>query len=237
MAYTQQLLSTNENILIERRQHWIGLVGPFFSMIIRIAFIGLLVALLSSAEVPGALGILRRVGFVQALEAVTNEIPRTWIVLAGLALIALTLLGYVNQLVLWLNKTYVLTSRRVIQITGVLSKRSFDSSLEKINDINLTQSFFGRLLGYGTLSIMTASEIGFSSMHNLADPAGFKRAMLDAKNHLGDGTSPMVQPSTGNAQPALSLQERLTRLDQLKSQGVISAEEFAARRSEILKEL
>ena len=33
-----------------------------------------------------------------------------------------------------------------------------DSSLEKINDAHLTQSWIGRIFGYGHLDIMTASD-------------------------------------------------------------------------------
>ena len=46
----------------------------------------------------------------------------------------------------------------MIKVEGVLSKRSADSSLEKINDAVLQQSVFGRMLGYGDLDIMTAAE-------------------------------------------------------------------------------
>ena len=238
MAYTQQLLSTGEQILLERRQHWVGLVRPLISLIVRLVIIGLLVALLTGSTLPGPLRILRGLDFVRELFAVLDGLPNWWVYIAGLAVAGLNLLGFFNQLLTWLNTTYVLTSRRVIQVTGVLSKRSFDSSLEKINDINLSQSFWGRLLGYGTLSVMTASEMGFSSMHNLADPAGFKRAMLDAKNQLGSGITgvPMPPPGTITGQPA-TVADRLARLDQLKQQGYISAEEYATKRADVMREL
>ena len=42
--------------------------------------------------------------------------------------------------------------------------KAADSSLEKINDAVLEQSFFGRMLGYGDLDVLTASEIGVDAM-------------------------------------------------------------------------
>ena len=46
----------------------------------------------------------------------------------------------------WRAKVYVVTNRRVARVAGVLSKNVKDSSLEKVNDIVLRQSVFGRLL-------------------------------------------------------------------------------------------
>jgi len=58
----------------------------------------------------------------------------------------------------WWNRQYVITNRRVMKIVGVLNKKTFDWSLEKINDLELTQRLFGRLLGYGDLTILTAAS-------------------------------------------------------------------------------
>ena len=82
----------------------------------------------------------------------------------------------------YLNQEYVLTNRRVIQVEGVVNKRAADSSLEKINDAVLTQSIFGRALGFGDLKILTAAEAAISEFRMLADPIEFKKAMLDAKH-------------------------------------------------------
>jgi len=70
----------------------------------------------------------------------------------------------------------------VIQVEGVLNKKVTDSSLEKVNDVVLTQSVFGRMFGFGDLEILTASESGISRFRMLVEPVRFKRAMLDAKH-------------------------------------------------------
>ena len=70
----------------------------------------------------------------------------------------------------------------MIEVSGVLNKRTTDSSLEKINDAVLTQSIFGRIFGFGDLDILTASESGISRFRMLVQPVRFKRAMLDAKH-------------------------------------------------------
>src|SRR3970040_80145 len=59
---------------------------------------------------------------------------------------------------IWWNRQYVITSRRVIQVSGTFNKRVTDSSLEKVNDVKMVQSFFGRLFDFGDLELLTASE-------------------------------------------------------------------------------
>ena len=98
----------------------------------------------------------------------------------GIAVAIWTGLRYINQ-------EYVLTNRRVIQVEGVLNRNSTDSSLEKINDAVLKQSFFGRMLDYGDLTVLTASESGIDAMKMLRSPIVFKKKMLDAKHNFEVG--------------------------------------------------
>ncbi len=98
----------------------------------------------------------------------------------GIAVAIWTGLRYVNQ-------EYVLTNRRVIQVEGVMNRNSTDSSLEKINDAMLKQSFFGRMLDYGDLTVLTASESGIDAMKMLRSPIVFKKRMLDAKHNFEVG--------------------------------------------------
>ncbi len=60
-----------------------------------------------------------------------------------------------------------------------------DSSLEKLTDVILTQSLFGRMLGYGTIEILTAaSSAGVNDLKQIAQPMEFKTAMVNAKEEL-----------------------------------------------------
>jgi len=63
----------------------------------------------------------------------------------GLVLVLVPLIGMLNDIMVWRNKAYIVTNRRVIQISGVFNKDVVDSSLEKVNDIKMSQSFLGRL--------------------------------------------------------------------------------------------
>ena len=86
-----------------------------------------------------------------------------------LALVAGGLLYIGWQILRYVNEEFVVTTRRVLQLEGVINKRVLDSSLEKINDAVLSQSLFGRMFGFGDLDILTASETGISRLRMLQE--------------------------------------------------------------------
>ena len=69
-------------------------------------------------------------------------------------------------------------------MTGILNKRSGDSSLEKINDAILSQNLSGRMLNFGDLEILTAAEMANDQYHMLNRPKEFKKMMLTQKHTL-----------------------------------------------------
>jgi len=165
--FTASLMSDGERIIVERRQHWLVLVDRS-----KLAILGLVVALLIFIF----RGNLGNDGIGGGLNFVLG-----WVVLA---LVVYALVVFVYQYLHWVNDAFMVTSRRVIQVQGILNKQALDSSLEKINDAVLTENVFGRMFGFGDLEILTASESGIDRMHMLVDASGFKRAMTEAKHDL-----------------------------------------------------
>jgi Bacterial PH domain/Short C-terminal domain len=164
MAYADGLLSTGERIFHREKQHWWVFVWGARFTILAVVIAAVLGILSTNLDSDGISGSFRTI--------------LTWIVailfIGGLALLFWTTLRYLNQ-------EYVLTNRRVLQVEGVINKRVVDSSLEKINDAVLTQSIFGRALGFGDLQVLTASEAAISEFKMIRRPIQFKKAMLDAK--------------------------------------------------------
>lgn len=172
-----------------------------------------------------------------------------WIVLA-LALIPLAEL--IRRILDYANERYIITSRRVMEVRGIINKHVRDSALEKVNDVDLTQSVFGRLFRYGTVQIITGSDIGVNLFRRISNPVRFKRAMLNAKEELHQIAPAVVQdeivarqPATAAATAALALDEDvpanipdlIAELAQLRQQGILSEEEFQAKKTELLKRL
>ncbi|HEX7950307.1 MAG TPA: PH domain-containing protein [Candidatus Limnocylindrales bacterium] len=160
MSYADSLLATGERILHRERQHWLVLLWgarlPIVAMVL-----GVLLLVLSSA---------------------VTDLFSQIVFWAGAALFVGGLAFLVWATLRYLNQEYVLTNRRVIEVQGVVNKRSTDSSLEKINDAILTQSIFGRIFGFGDLEVLTASEAGIERFQMIVNPILFKKAMMDAKH-------------------------------------------------------
>jgi hypothetical protein len=188
MAYLDNLLASGEQPLRREHQHWFVLVANARYAIL--AWVIAVLLLILSGAIPDDRGsgtTLRQiVGYVV------------------LVLIVGGLLSFGWQILRWQNEEFIVTSRRVLQIEGVVNKRVVDSSLEKINDAILVESMFGRIFGFGDLEILTASESGISRLRMLRQADDFKRAMLDAKHDLElelSGARPMPGPALRASAP------------------------------------
>ena len=160
--YVQQQLGTNERILYTERHHWVFFVAEMIKWILFAAAVVALIVLLKVWWLPDA-------GWVW------------WLLLVFVIPAVRIAWGFLS----WRMNVYVLTNRRVIESTGVLSKRVADSSLEKLTDIVLKQSILGRMLDYGDIVVLTAAAgAGISNLKQIRRPMEFKTQMLNAKEEL-----------------------------------------------------
>ena len=136
-----------------------------------------------------------------------------------------------RDVIIWLNRKYIVTNWRVIQMTGVFRKEVTDSSLEKVNDVKLDQSFLGRLLDFGDIEILTASEMGINRFKFVGKPIRLKTAMLNAKEKLERGQA------AASVYPDASAIGLLAQLDHLRKQGVLTEEEFQEKKKQLLAKM
>jgi uncharacterized membrane protein YdbT with pleckstrin-like domain len=151
------------------------------------------------------------------------------LVVLAVALIVLGLLAV--RYVRWRNKVYVVTNLRVLKVEGTFAKAHHDASLDKINDLVLTQSVWGRVFGYGDLQILTANEASGVTFHYLHDPVGFKRTALESRTALGGAAAAGGTPA---AVAALDPLAQIERLGELRSKNLISEDEFQKKKAELL---
>jgi uncharacterized membrane protein YdbT with pleckstrin-like domain len=203
-SYLETLLGESEKIVLETHQHWFVLFGRIFLEIVLILVLG------------------------GALLVAYNYYPGA---VYGWFRFLVPLAGMLNDFLVWRNKAYIVTNRRVIQVSGVFNKNVIDSSLEKVNDVKMSQSFLGRFFGYGDIEILTASELGVNLFHQIAEPVEFKTAMLNAKEKLGFdemGTRPHDEEDI----PSL-----IAKLDGLRKLGIVTEEEFQKKKKELLAKM
>lgn len=164
MGYVEGLLGKNEQIVIKTRQHWIVLARSFITNFIILLLLLLAALFLDIASSRSRFGLLGLVPIV---------------------LMIFPILGFLRNYLEWWNEEYLVTNRRVIQAEGVINKHVIDSSLEKVNDVVLNQTLFGRLLDYGDIEILTASEIGVNKLRHIAQPIKFKTEMMNQREVMG----------------------------------------------------
>jgi hypothetical protein len=155
-------------------------------------------------------------------------------------LIALIPLFEVIRVLLdWLNERYIITNRRVMEVTGIINKHVRDSALEKVNDVDLKQSVVGRMLGYGTVQIITGSDIGINRFHRISNPVRFKREMLNAKEHLQGSELAEELGAVGTPTPKQNAEipDLIAELGELRQKGIITEEEFQAKKKQLLDRL
>lgn len=202
--YIQSMLGEKERVLLVTRQHWFVL---FSAILAEITITLLLIAAFSVATIYFPLAAI------------------------GFVLVIVPLISMLRDVLIWTNHEYLVTNRRVIQISGIFNKNVVDSSLEKVNDVKMTQSFFGRMFDYGDVEIMTASETGVNLFKRIGDPVKFKTAMLNAKEKMGfEGTAI-------HAQSAEDVPSLIAKLDELRKKGIVTEAEFQAKKAELLKKM
>jgi uncharacterized membrane protein YdbT with pleckstrin-like domain len=220
MSYVDSLLAPGETVLHRTLRHWIVLAR----------WIG-------GAVVLAVLG-----GVMASLYGFSGWQGASFGAIVGVGLMLLAALLALPAYLRWSTEVYLVTDRRVIRVEGVLRKQALDSGLAKINDVRLTQTVAGRLLGYGTLEIITASESGINRLDYLPRPMEFKKAMMMAGEARGGAdispaaaSRPAAPPTS--AAPTRSLTDRLADLEEMRRRELLSDDEYQAKRSAILDEL
>ncbi|HET8945545.1 MAG TPA: PH domain-containing protein [Candidatus Polarisedimenticolia bacterium] len=114
------------------------------------------------------------------LGAASLSDTRAWLYVAGAATIAAGLWALCRWLV-WRVDLWVVTDRRVIDESGVLTVRMMDSPLETIHNVGCEQTLFGRMFGFGKVVIQTAAEHGETTIEGLARPEELRDAIIEMK--------------------------------------------------------
>jgi membrane protein YdbS with pleckstrin-like domain len=213
MGYVERMLGEHEKIVLITHQHWMVLASSFLQNLVLVLVI-LVIALLAWTT-PSPIA------------------PFGWLIAL---LVVVPAARFVYHFMLWDNREYVVTNRRVIKLSGLLNKNVFDSALEKVNDVEMAQSLLGRLFDYGDVEIMTAAEEGENLFRRIAHPVKFKTAMLNQKEAMG-GDEGIPAGAPGAAPTAMNVPALIAGLDQLRKQGLITEEEFQQKKQELLSRI
>jgi len=245
VGYTESLLATNEQILYRTKQHWMApIFGTIAGVLVLVGGVVLFVVQLAMGT-EGLVGVLRTLAFWGSIV---------------LTIVGVGMVGY--SYIQWWVEDYAVTNQKVMKVAGLLRKRTSGAALEKINDVVMEQGPLGRMLGYGTLKVATASDSTDLVYETMRQPAEFRRAMLDQKmefeqadaRHIAEAVRaagaagpavaavaapapPVTVPApAAPAAPAVpSADDKLRSLAKLRDDGLITAEDYEAKKAELLE--
>lgn len=149
MSYVSSVLQPGETVLRTAELHWVLYVRGL-----------LLLALAVLAYLFG----LKLEGYELATQVVVGVL-----LLAGLALVAG---AWFRQ---WITEIAV-TNRRVIYKTGLISRRTSEMNMDKVESVVVDQTILGRMLDYGAIDIRGTGD-GIETLRMVAAPLELRNAI------------------------------------------------------------
>lgn len=203
MGYPKRLLLEGEQIVLDLRPHWWFFAGH------------------AAVGVP----VLALLVWALTLDGDTGT-ALTWVALAALAVWAL---WFGARLANWLATHFVVTTERLIFRQGFLAKRGRDVPLDRVNNIDMSQSVLERILRSGDLLIESAGESGQQTFSDIRNPESVQKQI-----HREVEAHEERERSGGTRVPGASAPEQIAALAALRDQGVLTEEEFQSKKAHLL---
>jgi uncharacterized membrane protein YdbT with pleckstrin-like domain len=108
---------------------------------------------------------------LSSAEQIVYEAKLHWIIFVSLKAI-LTL--FIAPLIEFSTSEFAITNKRVIIKVGLISRRTLEMSLNKIESVNVNQGILGRMLGYGTIVVIGTGGTK-EKFASICDPITFRK--------------------------------------------------------------
>lgn len=198
MPYSRKLLNPDEQVHLDLHPHWVVFAKPIVLTIL------VAIAQIRAQEITNA-----------SLKIGAN---RVLLVALIVSLISVCFVG-----LKWYFNFFVVTSQRVIYREGVLARRGVEIPLDRVNNVNFSQSILERMLGAGDLLIESASDDGQQLFSDIRKPEQVQNIIQEA-----------IHVSGGGSFGYDSTVDQLERLEALLNRGSITSGEFAEQKRRLL---
>jgi len=150
------------------------------------------------------------------------------------------LFEYIN----WKYNLWSVTNLRVVDESGFISRFSKESPLDKINNVEYSQSIWGRIFGFGDVDIQTAAEMGETTYNLIHHPKLLKDTITHAQEEykktaissqaqqLAQAIAKAAPAQTGTSQQPIA--DELQKLFELLQKGAITQEEYVAMKNKLM---
>jgi|PersoiStandDraft_1058852.scaffolds.fasta_scaffold30706_2 uncharacterized membrane protein YdbT with pleckstrin-like domain len=153
MSYAKSVLQPNEQLVMVGKLHWI-----IFGHAILWLFVGTIL--------------------VTAENIMTSDEVRTYVVSITVVVFGIGfLITFVHAwFIRWITE-FSVTDRRVIYKRGFINRHTAEMNMDKVESVDVDQSMFGRLLGYGTIHVLGTGQ-GIEHLHRIAHPIELRNAII-----------------------------------------------------------
>ena len=115
-----------------------------------------------------------------------------WLWLVGTLFLPAFGAGLIFWIAAWIRMRtteLAVTNRRVIAKFGLIQRDTIEIQVGKIESVQVHQTVAGRMLGYGTV-VFSGAGTPQVRIENLADPLGFRSAVVGAQESAGVAARP-----------------------------------------------
>jgi uncharacterized membrane protein YdbT with pleckstrin-like domain len=170
MGYIDKNLIEGETVVYDARPHWVLYLKPMILTVIFIAIAAALFYFAPESTNPDSTLLMRRIGGV----------------LIGLAIIPVIVGAFRRS-----AREYAVTNKRVVMQIGVVSRTTEEVFLNKIESVGVDQTVFGRMLGYGTVTIRGTGG-SFEPFERVSAPLELRRQIQEQIGKSFGTTPPSV---------------------------------------------
>jgi membrane protein YdbS with pleckstrin-like domain len=208
MPYPKKLLNEYETLALDLHPHWWFFAEP-------------------AATAVGAvvLGILVKSGLDGDAEK--------WLGYLVLALIVVSVVWLVHRYLKWSTTNFVITSDRLIFRSGIIAKSGIEIPLERVNNVNFSQSIFERMIGAGDLLIESGGEDGRSRFTDIRHPERVQN-LIHSQMEVNEQRRGGFYAGAPTGQPGPDVATQLEKLEGMLQRGSLTREEFDAQKRRLL---
>lgn len=201
--FPEKLLFEEEVVVIDLKPHW-----WYF------------------AKVSCALAVAAAAAIWASRWDASNLVERWGGVLIAAAFVSCTV-WLIVRWVKWRSTHLVVTSDRVIFRSGILLKRGIAIPLERVDNVNVEQTIFERLIKAGNLRVESAGPEGLQDFFGIRRPDDVQKII---HSQIEDND----RRSRGHQGFPVDVATQLERLEGLRDRGSLTPEEFQREKSRLL---
>lgn len=205
MPYPTKHLHEGEDVVLDIHPHWWSLAAPVLALAVAVA-------------VAVAVGVNLDHDAATVATVVLMVAAALWVVVRWLT---------------WVTTSFVLTTDRVVYRYGVLRRHTREIPIERVNEVETTQSLLQRMVQAGDLTVETGGETDNDTYRWLPKPVTIQHVIQRELDRSARRAGAGAPTGTGGA----SIPEQLDKLDELRQRGVLTQAEFDAKKADLLDRL